>query len=131
MIYIIFIDETLEKNEIFNDWINSLNESIHLDYAKIKVLSDSTILYHTEDSIKKLVGYNIHEINSNPYADYVLYITCYQHNIKCIRELGLFFIPVYHYVPNFDVNDVKNIMERYVSEKKYSLECKYCPMKEL
>ena len=118
MINIIFIDETLDNNPVFNKWLMCVNRSIFFDYEKVMVLPDSHILKHNEESIQKLRTYHL---NLNT----VLYITCFYGNVKCIRELCRYPIEIYHYTPNFSTNDIKNIMELYIPERK--IDYKYCP----
>lgn len=113
MISIIFIDETLDNNELFLDWIEEYKKTFFFKEMMPIILKDSEILKYSQTDINEMIKYH-----RNGYECYVLYITCYYGNVKCIRELCQFGLEIYHYVPNFDITDVKNIMEKYALESK-------------
>ena len=111
MIAIFFIDETLDNNEIFWNWIKKYKKLFCFYYSEPIILKDSEIMENDQSSINQLLKYYKNGYNCN-----VLYITCYYGNVKCIKELCKFDLQVYHYIPDFNSIDIKNIMINYSSE---------------
>ena len=102
MINIIFVDKTLENNEIFNKFIREMNDSIFYEFEKLKVISDCNLFDFDIKSINELSMKNKSEC---------LYITCIYKNIKNAQKINTFPLLTYHYIPFFNSNDLKNIKD--------------------